>query len=313
MAEDCHHHRRDLTTLTNDVDGDALTSRDHHRPANGTVTTTGTAGVETYTPNAELLRPDSFTYTVTDGTADRHRHGDGHRHPVNDAPVAVDDANVDHEDTAQRSPATDAVRQRHRRRRHRPPPSPRCPTRPAAPSSAGRRRGDLHPDRELHRPRRLRPTPSPTAPLTDTGHVTVTVTAVNDAPVAVDDTATVAEDSARQRDRRAGQRHRPRRRRHPDRHRGHPAPPTAPWPSPATAPSTYTPAAELRRHRHASPTPSPTAPAVTDTATVTVTVDQPSTTPRSRSTTPPPWPRTRRDHPDRRAGQRHRPRRPAPP
>ena len=31
--------------------------------------------------------------------------------------------------------------------------------------------------------------------LTDTGHVTVTVTAVNDAPVAVDDAATVAEDS----------------------------------------------------------------------------------------------------------------------
>ena len=31
--------------------------------------------------------------------------------------------------------------------------------------------------------------------LTDTGHVTVTITAVNDAPVAVDDTATVAEDS----------------------------------------------------------------------------------------------------------------------
>src|SRR4029077_8246746 len=31
--------------------------------------------------------------------------------------------------------------------------------------------------------------------LTDTGHVTVTITALNDAPVAVDDTATVAEDS----------------------------------------------------------------------------------------------------------------------
>ena len=42
--------------------------------------------------------------------------------------------------------------------------------------------------------------------------MSVTVTCVDDAPVAVDDSATVAEDSARERDRRAGQRHRHRRR-----------------------------------------------------------------------------------------------------
>ena len=45
-----------------------------------------------------------------------------------------------------------------------------------------------------------------------TATVSMTVTCVDDPPVAVNDAATVAEDSRRQRDRRAGQRHRHRRR-----------------------------------------------------------------------------------------------------
>ena len=50
-----------------------------------------------------------------------------------------------------------------------------------------------------------------------TATVSVTVTCVDDPPIAVNDTATVLEDAARDRDRRAGQRHRRRRRPEDDR------------------------------------------------------------------------------------------------
>ena len=58
----------DLTTLTDDVDGDALTYTITTPLANGTLTPTGTPGHYTYTPNANFTGPDSFTYTVSDGT-----------------------------------------------------------------------------------------------------------------------------------------------------------------------------------------------------------------------------------------------------
>ena len=61
-----------------------------------------------------------------------------------------------------------------------------------------------------------------------TATVSVTVTCVDDAPVAVDDAATVTEDDAGDRDRRAGQRHR-RRRRPEDGRRRSPSRPTARW------------------------------------------------------------------------------------
>ena len=61
-----------------------------------------------------------------------------------------------------------------------------------------------------------------------TATVSVTVTCVDDAPVAVDDSATVAEDAARDRDRRARQRHR-HRRRPDDRSPRRPSRPTARW------------------------------------------------------------------------------------
>ena len=68
VAEDSTNIAVDLTTLTDDVDGDALTYTITTPLANGTLTPTGTPGIYTYTPNANFTGPDSFTYTVTDGT-----------------------------------------------------------------------------------------------------------------------------------------------------------------------------------------------------------------------------------------------------
>ena len=165
VAEDSTNIPVDLTTLTDDVDGDALTYTITTPLAHGTLTPTGTAGLYTYTPNANFTGPDSFTYTVNDGTG-------GPATPatvsvtvtaVNDAPVAVDDTVHQTEDTAAEFPGHRPERQRHRRRRHHPhrhrgvqpdrrhrrrwpaapSPSPPPPTSPAPPAST---------------------TPSPTAP-----------------------------------------------------------------------------------------------------------------------------------------------------
>ena len=79
------------------------------------------------------------------------------------------------------------------------------------PTTATTRPGDRPDTFTYTAQRRCRPRPS-----------SVTVTCVDDAPIAVDDTATVAEDDRGHGDRRAGQRHR--RRRRPDQDRlGHPA------------------------------------------------------------------------------------------
>ena len=81
----------DLTTLTDDIDGDALTYTITTPLANGTLTPTGTPGHYTYTPNANFTGPDSFTYTVSDGTLTDTGTVSVTVTPVNDAPVAVDD------------------------------------------------------------------------------------------------------------------------------------------------------------------------------------------------------------------------------
>jgi hypothetical protein len=51
-----------------DVDGNALTFTIASQPANGTLT--GSGASRTYTPNAGYAGPDSFTYTANDGTVD---------------------------------------------------------------------------------------------------------------------------------------------------------------------------------------------------------------------------------------------------
>ncbi len=83
-----------------DADGDALTVTGTSTPANGSVVINADNTV-TYTPGANFVGTDSFTYVANDGTADSNTatvtitvNG------VNDAPVAVDDTVTTAEDTA---------------------------------------------------------------------------------------------------------------------------------------------------------------------------------------------------------------------
>ena len=99
MAEDSTNVPVNLTTLTDDVDGDALTYTITTPLTNGTLTPTGTPGIYTYTPNANFTGPDSFTYTVSDGTLTDTGTVSVTVTPVNDAPNAVDDAATVAEDS----------------------------------------------------------------------------------------------------------------------------------------------------------------------------------------------------------------------
>ena len=91
-----------LAALTDDVDGDALTYAITDALDNGTLTPTGIpgAGTFTYTPNANFVGTDSFTYTVTDpdGLADTATVTVTVT-AVNDPPVAVADAYTTNEET----------------------------------------------------------------------------------------------------------------------------------------------------------------------------------------------------------------------
>ncbi|MDZ5623429.1 tandem-95 repeat protein, partial [Nocardioides sp. HM23] len=89
-----------------DADGDALTvnAGSISAPAHGTamlVTSGADAGKILYTPNANYVGPDSFTYRATDGGLDSNVATVSVTvSGVNDAPVAVDDAAETAEDTS---------------------------------------------------------------------------------------------------------------------------------------------------------------------------------------------------------------------
>ncbi|NOG48612.1 MAG: tandem-95 repeat protein [Chloroflexi bacterium] len=88
--------------LTNDtdVDGDSLTAVLVVGPTNGTLTL-NSDGSFIYTPNANFNGSDSFTYKANDGTADSNVATVTITvNPVNDAPVAVNDAYTTDEDVA---------------------------------------------------------------------------------------------------------------------------------------------------------------------------------------------------------------------
>jgi large repetitive protein len=90
----------DVVANDSDIDGDTLSVASATQPAHGTAAITGLHQV-TYTPAANYNGADAFSYTIDDG------HGGQASatvtltiNPVNDAPVAVDDAATLDEDTS---------------------------------------------------------------------------------------------------------------------------------------------------------------------------------------------------------------------
>jgi VCBS repeat-containing protein len=82
-----------------DVDGDSLTAVRVTGPSHGTLTLNGN-GSFSYTPDANYNGPDSFTYKARDGSTDSNVATVSLTvRPVNDAPVAANDAYSTDEDT----------------------------------------------------------------------------------------------------------------------------------------------------------------------------------------------------------------------
>jgi hypothetical protein len=84
-----------------DADGDELTVTEVSDPANGTVELDAATGEVRYAPAGEYSGPDSFTYTISDPKgATSTATVSVTVTPVNDAPVAVDDAGETEEDVS---------------------------------------------------------------------------------------------------------------------------------------------------------------------------------------------------------------------
>ena len=182
----------DIDVLANDtdVDGDPLVVDSVTQPANGTVTNNGID--VTYTPDANFHGVDSFTYTVSDGQGGTDTATVTVTvTPVNDAPVANDDVATTPEDVAVDiyvlandsdidgdMLVVDSVTQ---------------PTNGTVTNNGV----DVTytPDANYHGEESFIYTISDGQGGLATATVTVTVTPVNDTPVANDDTATTPEDT----------------------------------------------------------------------------------------------------------------------
>ena len=186
-----------VVVLTNDSDpdGDTFTVTEVGTPSHGDVSL-GPSGI-TYTPDADYFGPDSFTYTITDSTG---RTDSATVHvtvtPVNDPPVANNDSatvaedSIDHSidvlandndgvDAGETLTVT-AVSD---------------PAHGTAVIGPGGTSVLYTPDPNYFGPDSFTYTISDGNGGTATATVDVTVTAVNDAPVAVDDTAATQEDT----------------------------------------------------------------------------------------------------------------------
>ena len=87
----------DVLANDSDVEGDTLTVQSVTQGASGSVVDNGD-GTVTYTPNPDWNGVDTFTYTVTDGALTDTATVTVTVTAVNDAPVAVDDADSISED-----------------------------------------------------------------------------------------------------------------------------------------------------------------------------------------------------------------------
>ncbi|MBL8627757.1 MAG: tandem-95 repeat protein [Myxococcales bacterium] len=193
-AEDAPLAITTASLLTNDVDvdGDTLTFLSLAAAQNGTLALS--AGTITFTPAANFNGTAGFDYTISDGVLTDVGHVTINVTPANDAPVAVDDTATTAEDTAATITAATLLTN-------------------DTDLDAGATLTVTAVSAATNGTVALAGTTitfTPTAnftgaagfdytvsdgTLTDVGHVTVTVTPVNDAPVAVDDTRTINEDA----------------------------------------------------------------------------------------------------------------------
>ena len=175
-----------------DADGDPLTVDDVTSPSHGTATVAD-AGTITYTPETHFNGEDRFTYTVSDGAGGIAEASVSITvTPVNDAPVATDDAATTDEETAVTVEVlandTDADGD---------PLTVADVTPPAHGTAAVADDGTIiyTPETDFNGEDRFTYTVSDGAGGTAEASVSITVTAVNDAPVAADDAATTDEET----------------------------------------------------------------------------------------------------------------------
>ncbi|HVK72130.1 MAG TPA: Ig-like domain-containing protein, partial [Kofleriaceae bacterium] len=182
------------TLLANDsdVDGTTPTFDTVGTAVNGTATVVGTD--VRFVPAADYHGPASFTYTITDGTLADSATVAVTVTPVNDAPVAVDDAATTAEDTALVIAIADLLANDGDVDGT----VPTFDTVGAAVNGTATVVGtDVRfvPAADYHGPASFTYTITD-GTLTDSAIVAVTVTPVNDAPVAVNDSATTLADTA---------------------------------------------------------------------------------------------------------------------
>ncbi|MDP9353014.1 MAG: PKD domain-containing protein, partial [Chloroflexota bacterium] len=186
----------DVVLTASDADNDPLTFSVLTQPAHGKLS--GTAPNLTYTPDADYSGPDSFTFTVNDGTVDSTVATVSITvRPVNDKPVATNDSATTPEDEALTlgqaallGNDTDVDNA-----------TPELSVRAVSNATRGKvellEDGSVRftPETDYYGPAGFDYTLSDGG-LTDTAHVVLTVTPVNDPPTAAKDSKVTEEDKA---------------------------------------------------------------------------------------------------------------------
>ncbi len=181
----------DVLANDTDVENDTLTVVSVTQPANGTAVINGD-GTITYTPDDNFCATDTFTYTITDGDLGDTATVTVTVTCVNDAPVAVDDADTTPEDT----PVTTNVLANDTDIDN-DPLSVTNLTQPANGTTVNNGDGTVTytPDQDFCGIDTYTYTANDGATDSNVATVTITVTCVNDAPDAVDDSDTTTEDT----------------------------------------------------------------------------------------------------------------------